>query len=212
MYDLSHPIVDGMRTFPGDPEVRIAPAREFAADGYRVTELGCGSHTGTHVDAPAHTEPEGKPLDAFPVDRFAVTAVCVDCRDLSARDPIPPDRVPAVDAGCVVFHTGWDDHWASERYHDHPFLDPETARLCADRDYDVGTDTLSPDPTPRPDARDGDTDGFPAHHALLGNGRLVFENLTGLARVPERFELRAHPLPLGGDGAPVRAVGVPLDG
>jgi kynurenine formamidase len=42
----------------------------------------------------------------------------------------------------------------------------------------------------------------------LGDSRLVFENLTGLERLPQRFELRAYPLALGGDGAPVRAVGV----
>lgn len=211
MDDLSHPIADGMQTYPGDPEVRVRPAREFASDGYRVTALGCGSHTGTHVDAPAHTEPDGRTLDAFPVDRFVLRTVRVDCRDVAAREPIPPDRVPAADADCVVFHTGWDDHWGSERYLDHPHLAPETARLCAARGYDVGTDTLGPDPTPSPAAGDGEPDGFPAHRALLGDGRLLFENLTGLGDVPSRFELRAHPLPLGGDGAPVRAVAASRD-
>jgi kynurenine formamidase len=211
VYDLTHPITSGMQTFPGDPAVRVAPAREFDADGYRVTEIGCGSHTGTHVDAPSHTEPDGDALDAFPVDRFVMTAVCVDCSDRGAREPIPPSRVPTRDADCVVFHTGWDAYWGTDRYLDHPYLAPETARRCAERGYDVGTDTLNPDPTPSPNARAGEPEGFRAHHALLGDGRLIVENLTGLANVPERFELRVQPLPLGGDGAPVRAIGVELD-
>lgn len=210
-YDLSQPLADGMQTFPGDPDVHVAAATEFETDGYRVTEVGCGSHTGTHVDAPSHTEPAGKSLDAFPLDRFVMETVRVDCRDLGAREPIPPTRVPEAGVDCVVFHTGWDDHWGSDQYLDHPYLAPETAQRCAARDYDVGTDTLSPDPTPAPTLRNDEPDDLQIHHALLGNDCLIVENLTGLERLPTRFELRAYPLPLGSDGAPVRAVGVPLE-
>ncbi|MFB6177508.1 MAG: cyclase family protein [Halobaculum sp.] len=210
--DLSHQITDGMPTFPGDPEVTVASATDFETDGYRVTRLGCGSHTGTHVDAPAHTESDGKTLDEFDLDRFVSETIRVDCRDLGARARIPPNRVPTDDADCVVFQTGWDEHWGTERYRDHPFLSPGTAERCAERGFAVGTDTLNPDPTPSPNADPSEPDGFRAHHALLGDDCLIFENLTNLSAVPERFELRAYPLPLGTDGAPVRAVGAPLDG
>lgn len=211
MEDLTHEFTDGMATFPGDPAVTVEPATEFDTDGYRVTSLGCGSHAGTHVDAPAHTEPDGKTLDEFDLDRFVLETTRVDCRDLGAREQISPERVPTCEADCVVFHTSWDDHWNTERYRDHPFLAPETAERCAERNLAVGTDTLNPDPTPSPNASADEPDGFPAHHALLGTDCLIVENLTRLATVPERFELRVYPLPLGTDGAPVRAVGVPLD-
>lgn len=208
-YDLSQPFTDGMQTFPGDPDVRVTAATEFETDGYRVTELGCGSHTGTHVDAPSHTEPEGKSLDAFPIDRFVMDTVKVDCRDLDAREPIPPARVPEDDVDCVVFHTGWDGHWGSDRYLDHPYLAPETAQRCVAHDYDVGVDTLNPDPTPSPSLRSDEPDDLQVHHTLLGSECLIVENLAGLERLPTRFELRVYPLPLGSDGAPVRAVGIP---
>lgn len=211
MYDLSHPITDGMQTFPGDPGVEISGATDFETDGYRVTKFGCGSHTGTHVDAPSHTEPDGLSLDGFSIDRFFGEAIRVDCRDLGPRQPIPPDRVPDHDADWVVFWTGWDDHWGTDAYLDHPHLATETARRCATRGYDVAVDTLNPDPTPSPNARDDEPDGFQAHHALLGSDRLIVENLRGLERLTDRFELRVPPLPLGGDGAPVRAVGIPLE-
>lgn len=211
VHDLSHQFADGMTTFPGDPEVTVDPATDFDIDGYRVTDLGCGSHAGTHVDAPAHTEADGKTLDEFDLDRFVLETIRVDCRDLGARERISSERVPSGDADCVVFHTGWDEHWDTDRYRDHPFLAPATAERCAERGLAVGTDTLNPDPTPSPNATADEPDGFPAHHAVLGDDCLIVENLTGLAAVPERFELRAYPLPLGTDGAPVRAVGVPLD-
>ncbi len=209
MYDLTHPITDGMQTYPGDPPVRVSQAADMETDGYRATDLHVRSHTGTHVDAPAHTEPDGKSLDAIPIERFVWDAIRVDCRGFDAREAISPDCVPDEAADLVVFWTGWDEHWGTDRYYDHPYLAPETARMCAEHGYDVGVDTINPDPTPSEHERSEEPDGLPAHHALLGEGRLVIENLTGLARLPRRFELRASPLALGGDGGPVRAVGVP---
>ena len=213
--DLTHPIETDMQTYPGDPAVTRSDHATHDQDGYHVETLSCGSHTGTHVDAPLHTEPDGDPLSAFAVDRFVFDAVRVDCRDCAAREPITPDRLPAgdtlADADMVVFSTGWDDHWNTDRYLDHPYVAPETAARCADHNLAVGIDALSPDPTPSPHAADEPT-GFQAHHALLGNDCLLVENLTNLGGVGNRFELRAYPLALGGDGAPVRAVGYRSDG
>lgn len=198
-----------MQTYPGDPAVRVSANATFEADGYRTSELAFGSHAGTHVDAPSHVKQDGDSLDAFPLDRFVLDALVVDCRDVGARRPIPPSRVPDATADCVVFHTGWDDHWGTDRYLDHPYLDPETAMRCADRDLDVGVDTLSPDPTPSENARGDEPTGHQSHHALLGAEQLIVENLSGIEQLPERFELQVFPLPFDGDGAPVRAVGVP---
>ncbi len=218
LHDLTHPIESGMPVYPGDPEVGVDAADTFAADGCRVSRLACGSHAGTHVDAPSHTEANGATLAAYPVSAFVRDAVVVDCTDLDAREPIPPERVPAPEgadgtatgrADCAVFRTGWDRYWGADRYRDHPYLSVAAAERCAERELAVGIDAFSPDPTP-PAAGEmdlGDRDHFGAHHALLGAGLLVFENLTNLDAVQERFELRAQPIALGGDGAPVRAVG-----
>jgi len=205
--DLSHPVDEGTTVFPGDPPVSLTPHATVAADGYSVTAVACGSHTGTHVDAPSHTAGDGRDIDAFAVDRFAFDAVLVDCTDLAQRSAIGPEAVPATDADAVVFHTGWDAHWGEERYFDHPYLTPEAAVVCAERGYDVAVDALNVDPTPTERAGDDEPEGFQAHHALLGAGRLIVENLTNLAGLPDRFELLAFPLKLAGcDGAPVRAV------
>jgi len=205
--DLSHPIETGMPVFPGDPPVSVEPHATIPEDEYRVRAVACGSHTGTHVDAPSHSEPDGRDIDAFGTERFVFDAVRADCRGRDPRSPIGPDSLPATDAGLLVVQTGWDDHWGTETYFDHPFLTPEAARFCADQGYDVAIDALNVDPTPTDDAAGDEPTGFRAHHALLGNDRLVFENVTRLAGLPERFELLAFPLNLvDGDGAPVRAV------
>lgn len=207
MYDLSQPIETGMPTYPGDPEVSVEAAATYPEDDCRVTALSCGSHTGTHVDAPSHTERDGRTLDSYDLERFVLDARRVDCRDLGPREPIPADRVPDGDADCAVFWTDWDEYWGAERYLDHPYLSIAAAERCAERGLAVATDTLNPDPTPTANAGDDEPTDFAVHHALLGADCLIFENLANLEAVPERFELRGYPLKLGDDGAPVRAVG-----
>ena len=199
---------DRMQTYPGDPDVVVRPHAAHGDHGVRVDALECGSHTGTHVDAPAHIDPNGKTLDAYPPERFVFDAVRIDCRDLEAREPIPAARIPEGDADLVACWTGWDGHWDTDCYLDHPYLLPEASQACVERGFDVAMDSLNPDPPPTENATEDEPDGLAAHHALLGNGLLILENLTDLDAVGDRFELRAYPLAVDSDGAPVRTVGV----
>jgi len=206
LFDCSQPIETGMPTYPGDPDVSLAAHATHEEHGHRVTSVSMGSHTGTHIDAPSHTEPDGETLDAYPIDRFRFDARVVDCRPVSNREAIPPSVLPETDADMLIFRTGWDEYWGASRYREHPYLAPETAKICADGGYHVGLDTLNPDPTPTDAAAPDEPDGVPAHRALLGAERVIVENLAGLDDLPERVTLHAYPLALGADGAPVRAV------
>ena len=228
--ELTHPLDETTTVYPGDPPVELGPAATHERDGYRVTELRLGSHAGTHVDAPSHTEPDGKELDEFAVERFAFDARLADCSEKGVREPIRRAELESKvgdervqDTDLLVVRTGWDAHWGSDRYFDHPYLDADAAAWCAERGLSVGMDALSPDPTPSENAAeqtsansetssqsaaDREPDGVPAHRELLGRDRLVAENLTNLGDLPERFELRVYPLALAADGAPARAVAV----
>ena len=205
--DLSHRIETGMTVYPGDPSVSVEPHATHARDGYRVSAAQLGSHTGTHIDAPAHVIADGRTLDTYSIDRFTFDAVRVDCTGLSDREPITAADVPEEAADIAVFWTGWSAHWGTDRYREHPYLTADAAAACAERGYAVGVDTLSPDPTPA-NIAESEPSGLPAHHALLGADNLIVENLCNLERTSDRFELRAYPVKLGRDGAPVRAVGI----
>ena len=217
--DLSRPIETGMPTYPGDPDVTLAPDATHEADGYATSELRTGTHAGTHVDAPRHTLPGGEAIDERDVGRFAFEARLVDPRPLEPREPIAPGALPDPDAldrdvDLLVLRTGWASHWGTERYRDHPYLTAAAAERCREARVGVGLDTFGPDPTPtaagEADERandDGEPDGTPAHDALLGDSLPIVENLCGLDDLPERFRLYAFPLRLrGADGSPVRAV------
>lgn len=199
MYDLTHPLSDRTPVYPGDSPVRITPAATHDADGYRVTDLRLNSHAGTHLDAPAHLLGDGRTLDDYPLSRFVFDAVVVDCTGFDAEATIHATDLPDPDCEMLLLHTGWDTHWSTDRYDDHPHLAPDAAEWCADHGYDMGFDTAGPD-------RTGASE-FPAHRRLFEADCLLLENLTGLDALPERVRVTAFPLAVvDADGAPVRAV------
>jgi len=212
--DLTHPVADGMPVYPDTTPVEIEQTLSVGEDGARAHVLTLQTHAGTHVDAPCHMR-EGAPcLDALDVGDFRFDAVRVDCTEHGARDPITVDDLPdagvAAEAELLAFATGWDDHWGTDRYRDHPYLSADAAAWCAERDCAVGVDGFSPDPTPSADPdreRDAEPDGYGAHDALFAEDQCIVENLANLTALPDSFVLHAYPLPIaGGDGCPVRAV------
>ena len=212
LVDLSHRLTSGGTVFPGDPEIRLAPAAQIDADGFAVTSVTMGSHSGTHVDAPSDTVPGGRTMDGVDVARLIGRAHLLRVPDATPRQRIGMELLEGQlaalpdDARIVLLVTGWDRFWGGAAYLDHPFLDAAVGEHLRDRGVDVlGVDTLNPDET----APDGSAP-LPVHEALLGADRLIIENLRGLADLPASvtsLELTALPLPLGGaDGAPVRAI------
>ena len=91
MRDLSHPIRSGMQVYPGDPEVDLSAALELERDGAAVTALHLGSHSGTHVDAPAHTVAGGRTMDAVGLDELVGDALVIRVPGLADRATIGVD-------------------------------------------------------------------------------------------------------------------------
>ncbi|MGM0605881.1 MAG: cyclase family protein [Halobacteriota archaeon] len=217
-YDLSRPIRSGMPVYPGTPPVRVEPAATIDADGSQTTSIAFDSHTGTHIDAPAHMLADGRSLDRFPPETFRFDGALADCRPLADREPIDVETIEAAVASTdadlesidmLVLRTGWAAHWGSDRYFDHPFLAVEAAAWLAERRLHLGIDALNVDPTPTDRASADDPTDYPAHHALFDAERLIVENLCGLDALSDRFELHAYPLAIeAADGSPVRAIAV----
>lgn len=64
--------------YPGDPELKIAPHATIPNDGYSVHVLSLGTHTGTHIDAPAHFIEGGRTVDEIPLSQLVGKALVVD--------------------------------------------------------------------------------------------------------------------------------------
>jgi kynurenine formamidase len=213
--DLSHPVDDDTPVYPGDPVARFTPAATVSADGYNVLHVSMGSQTGTHVDAPYHFLDDGARIDQLPLDLFLGPAVVADVRGKPPHGRIEwADLAPVADrlgpGRILVLQTGWDEHWGTDVYFDHPYLTGDAAaRVVAAGVRTVGLDALSLDET----VLDGEgADGFAAHLEVLGAGGVIVENLRNLAAVGRDPLVSVLPLRFAGaDGAPVRAVAFELE-
>jgi len=191
-----------MVVYEGDPGVEIAPRLEIArGDTANVSLLSMGSHTGTHVDAPAHFIEGGATVEALPLDSLIGPALVaeVGCERLIGRRDLEP--LPLDDQSRLLLKTRNSALWAAGDFsRDFVALDLEGARYLTERGLRlIGIDYLSIEAFHSP--------GHPVHRHLLGAGVVILEGLD-LGRVaPGVYELVCLPLPVRGiDGAPCRAV------
>jgi arylformamidase len=201
--DLSHPIVDGMVTYPGLPEPTIAThlSREAAEQVYgpgvtfHIGMVTMCTNTGTYLDVPFHRFAEGHDLAALALERVAsVPAVCLDRRDRTAIEITDAD-LEHLDGHAVLVRTDHSRHFGSPAYlTDHPYLTAaSSAALVAAGVACVGIDSLNIDDT---------TDRQrPVHTALLGAGIPIVEHLTNLSALPpDGFTFTAVPPKIVGAG------------
>ncbi len=191
-----------MVVYEGDPAVDVTPRLEIArGDAANVSLLSMGSHTGTHVDAPAHFIEGGATVEALPLDVLIGPALVAEVgseRLIGRRDlePLPLDGQSR-----LLLKTRNSALWAAGGFsRDFVALDLEGARYLTERRLRlIGIDYLSIEAFHSP--------GHPVHRHLLGAGVVILEGLD-LSRVaPGVYELVCLPLPVRGiDGAPCRAV------
>ena len=202
VYDLTHTIQNDMPVYPGTEQPKLTTACTIEAAGYRETLLHMFSHTGTHMDAPAHMLLDGAALDSYGADKFAGTAVVVDCR---GHESISLPLLQGYDLNgvdFVLFCTGWDKKWGSPDYYaGFSCLTADAAAYLAALPLKgVGEDSISLDPC--------DSVDFPNHITLLGADFVNTENLTGLdALIGRRFTFVTLPLKFeNSDGCSCRAI------
>ena len=202
VYDLTHTIRNDMPVYPGTEQPRLTTACTIEEVGYRETLLHMYSHTGTHMDAPAHMLPDGATLDSYAPEKLAGAAVVVDCRGEKAISLPLLQRYDLSGVDFVLFCTGWDKKWGTPAYYENfPCLTAEAAAYLAALPLKgVGEDSISLDPC--------DSTDFPNHITLMKAGFINTENLTGLdALLGRRFTFVTLPLKFeNADGCSCRAI------
>lgn len=207
--DLCRPIEDSMQVFPGDISPVVEEFAEMSDAGFRTKKITMSSHTGTHMDAPAHMLADGARLDELPNDTFFGFAVIVDVSGRAGREIESADlgltKEEMAAADFLLLHTGFEDKMGSGAYlKDFPVLSQEAARRLTEAGLKgIGVDAISVDPV--------ESEECPIHKIILGGGMVIMENLRGLRQLPFKvpFCLTALPLALkGADGAPVRVMAV----
>jgi arylformamidase len=205
--DLTHIIEPGMPVFPGTEPPILLPANTVERDGFAEKKLTFYSHTGTHMDAPAHMITGAKTLDAYIAADFFGPAVRVDFSHGSSPyielEDLQPYERQLSQAKFLILHTGWARHWGNESYFaNFPALSPTAvAHVIALGIRGIGVDAISIDRM--------EDHHFPVHHLLFNAGLFIIENLTRLEQVGTEFTLGCFPIQIkDADGAPARAVAI----
>jgi len=212
LVDLSHTIEDGMITYKGLPAPVITDhlSREQSQQHYapgtqfHIGRIEMVANTGTYLDSPFHRYADGKDLAGIDLHSLANLdglIVRIGKREITALD------IEALDVRdkAVLFHTGWDRHWRTDRYFDgtHPFVTREAAEcLVTGGAALVGIDSYNIDDTAALDR--------PAHSILLAKGIPIVEHLCNLGSLPDRrFKFFAVPVKVRDFGTfPVRAFAI----
>ena len=86
--DLSHPLSSSTKTYPSDPDIIIRKEKEISTHRSTLHSFSMGTHTGTHLDVPAHIISGGKTLNNFPLDSFCGKAIKLDKNTFNQFDDL----------------------------------------------------------------------------------------------------------------------------
>lgn len=206
--DLTHTIKEDMPVYPGTEAPKLIPANSYEEHGFKETRLEMYSHTGTHIDPPAHLFARRSTLDNLPPEQFIGKALVIDCRTLNRGEKITMDFIKkygalADRADFLLFNLGWDKLWGKDDYFgDYPCLDDETLDYILAGDYKgIGFDVIGLDPI-------SDVN-LTRHKKLFEKKDIInIENLKNLDLCGDSlFNFSCFPLKIeNSDGSPARAV------
>lgn len=206
--DLSHVLNSKMPVYPGTEPPSFEPANTYEKDGFKETLISMFSHTGTHIDPPAHLYHHRKTLDVFQPEQFIGKAVVIPCSDLADGELITMDYISSIgekaeEADFLLFNLGWDKKWGMESYFgEYPCLDDEVMEFILNGNYKgIGFDVIGLDPI-------ADVN-LTRHKKLFAEKDIInIENLCNLEKCgSELFWFSCFPLKIENcDGSPTRAV------
>lgn len=206
--DFTHTISEEMPVYPGTEPPKLQEANTYKKDGFKESLMTMYSHTGTHMDPPAHLYAHRTTLDKMPVSQFVGKALVVDCTDLKDGERINMERINSMladKADFLLFYMGWDKRWGTDAYFgDYPYISEEVAQyLIGSKKKGRGLDVIGVDPIA--------DENLTIHKKLFQDAEIVvIENLSNLGKAGDGlFLFCALPIKYkNSDGAPIRAIGI----
>lgn len=205
IYDVTVPISAATPIYEGDPAVEIKTVHSLEAGApANVSQICCGVHTATHVDAPVHFVAGARRVDEIELEKLIGACRVVELSDdVIEIEPRHVENLASVER--VLFKTRNSAFWNEPEKGfrtDFTFISPAAARVLAGKNVKlVGIDYLS--------VEKFGAETFDTHIALLENEIVIIEGLDLRAVPAGDYELVCLPLKYiggAGDGAPARTV------
>jgi arylformamidase len=216
MIDCTYTIEEGMTSFGAywHSRVSINQVGRHGFEGRETREYRIGSHTGTHMDAPAHFVEGGGTIDQIPLERLVGPATIIDFSGIAENQAVTRDHLRDVNISeKMVFRFGWGRHWGAKKFYSgYPFFARESAECLIEKGVRmIGLDTPSPDDSRiRLDSETlGTAEDSPIHKLFLSRGVILVEYIANLDEIEDLtgWEIIALPLKFrNGDGSPARVL------
>jgi kynurenine formamidase len=197
----------GMLVFPGDPAPEFVTERYYE-NGYFISKVTLGTHTGTHIDAPAHKIRGAQTVtDLKPEAYIGWKTLIMDMPGAGKGSVLSRGDCTAFDRdaeGCdgVLIRTGWGKYAGTPAYYDgFPGIDESGIDWFLEHHIRlIGLESPSVHTEKHQEI----------HTKLLENNILIIEGLVNTEELTTKYiELHAVPLKLENlDGSPVRAYGI----
>ncbi|MDE2399528.1 MAG: cyclase family protein [Patescibacteria group bacterium] len=200
--DISLPLNNQTPIYPENVPLSVSMHHAMPKYSTQLSAITFGSHTGTHIDAPAHCLVGGLTLDQIPLETLIGPcrvldfsqnqSECVTQEMLQSKNVKKGER--------VLLKTKNSIRGFKEFYKDFVYLDGDGADYLAGLGVLlVGIDSLSIKKSGGPDSR--------PHTALLSKNIPIIEGLNMSTVIEGEYKLICLPLNFTGiEGAPARAV------
>lgn len=209
VHDLSAFVDENTSVPPKLPTFRQGSVVRHEESGYESDYITGSTHTGTHMDAPYHFDPDGRRIGDITLSETIQPTKRADVRDVAGpnvevtledvREALP---APLEEGDFLFVHTGWsDEHMNTDGFYgDNPYYAEDIAAFCVEREATgLITDT----------AIDPADSNYPNHYTLLEADLVIVENVVNCEGLPEEFTTVVAPVRLkNGDGAPARVFAI----
>ena len=223
LIDLSQPIYEGMKVYPGHLKTVTFQHATHEETGPRFTSdfsfqtLGfmLNDNGPTHVDSFSHLDPDPSALtiDQMDLGLFYGPAVCLDVSDVAPHTDITPDHLDAalaasgltIDPGdhCFFYTATFDRYRDTSEY---LTTFPGLGEAACGWILEKGINTFGVD-SPTPDNPVSTV--YPVHLMCRHQRKTHYENLVLTEVVGKRFTFVGFPLKVvGAHGGPTRAVAI----
>jgi len=225
--DLTHAFAPGIPHWRGFGNETVKTLYTYKPDGFLAQQFTHVGQWGTHVDAPAHFDPQGITVDRIPPAQMFLPLVVLDVHEKVAKNAdyvLTLDDVRAWESAhgpipahaFVAMRTDWSKRWPSQaamqnvdahNIAHYPGWSMPALRYLYETRHVTATGHETTDTDPGVAASHND---YSLESWILYHGHYQIELLANLDRVPEAGGLAivTFPKPLGGSGFPARVVAI----
>ncbi len=199
--DISWLITNEITEYKNKKTVQITQVSKYNPNGVREKLLTFNSHTGTHIDAPAHFTENGKTLDKLPLDKFYGPCKILNLTHITEKITAQDlENVDIQENDIILLKTKNSNLNETGNFaFDYVYLEKSGAKYLADKkiktfgfDY-LGIERNQPE--------------HETHKYLLEANIPIIEGLRLKNVVPGEYILSCFPIFIkDADGAPARAI------